>query len=463
MNKKSNLPVVIDLFSGCGGLAYGFKMAGFDIAGGIDLNKHAAYTASYNLHWKYGEDREHYSGDIKEINTDEFKKEIGKEGCIVIGGPPCQAYSQAGRAKLRSLGEERIHTNDKRGFLFFDFINTALDLDAKAIIMENVPESVNFGGLNVPQRVCEILEENNYEARWTILNAADFGVPQIRERIFVIAIKKDELEDFTLPAPTHRPIVDKKTPGQKRIKTFLNCENFISPLVHEDKLPYWVTVGEALSDLPSIFPTSGSKYQLYPLNIQLNYKSDIQNDYQKKMRKWEGNVINSVSGHGFRKTLRDFPIFERMKPGDDYRDASVIAEEIFDEYCTSFSLNEFKNPEEYKKVRKTIIPPYDRNKFYHKWRKLKPESQSHTLVAHLSTDTYSHIHPWEPRGISVREAARLQSFPDGFIFNCSMGEAFKQIGNAVPPLMSYSIADRIKSNFTKLEHSRCLYATGSVN
>ena len=77
------------------------------------------------------------------------------------------------------------------------------------------------------------------------------------------------------------------------------------------------------------------------------------------------------------------------------------------------------------------------------------QKPSHTLVAHLSVDTYSHIHPFEPRGISVREAARLQSFPDGFLFQCSMGDAFKQIGNAVPPLLAKGIAEQIKSSFEK--------------
>ena len=90
------------------------------------------------------------------------------------------------------------------------------------------------------------------------------------------------------------------------------------------------------------------------------------------------------------------------------------------------------------------MPPYSREKFLSKWKKLDRNKPSHTLVAHLSVDTYSHIHPWEPRGISVREAARLQSFPDDFIFPCSMGDAFKQIGNSVPPLMAEKIGKAIR-------------------
>ena len=94
-----------------------------------------------------------------------------------------------------------------------------------------------------------------------------------------------------------------------------------------------------------------------------------------------------------------------------------------------------------------MVPIYDRENFAEKWRKLDENRPSHTVVAHLSVDTYSHIHPWEPRGISVRDAARLQSFPDDFSFNCSMGDAFKQIGNAVPPLLAYGVASAVYESF----------------
>ena len=105
------------------------------------------------------------------------------------------------------------------------------------------------------------------------------------------------------------------------------------------------------------------------------------------------------------------------------------------------------NPNEYEKLKAEIVPPYDRENFISKWQKLRSDRPSHTLVAHLSVDTYSHIHPVEPRGISVREAARLQSFPDGFLFQCAMGDAYKQIGNAVPPLLAYAVAEEVKKAF----------------
>lgn len=438
-------PEIIDLFSGCGGLSYGFLEAGFNIASGMELDKAASVTASYNLHWKQGIDREHFCMDITQNSPSVFSDYI-KGDVIVIGGPPCQAYSRIGRAKLNSLGENRSPENDARGSLYKDFIRYVLELNAVGVVMENVPESVNYNGDNIPQRVCEILEENGYYAIWTVLNAADYGVPQVRERVFVIAVKKEFGKTIHLPVPTHKKYSETyNTQNELRLKTFSAFENFKLPNKVDEKtnLPSWVTVGDALSDLPVLFSNSNSPYILYKPNIKLEYSSSPKNGYQLMMRNSRNRILESVSGHGFRKTVRDFKIFEEMKCGDDYRDAVIIAERLFREACRRYRVSENSNSELYRKLKKQFIPPYDTTKFHSKWKRLDADKPSHTLVAHLSTDTYSHIHPWEPRGISVREAARLQSFPDDFLFSCSMGEAYRQIGNAVPPLLSKAIAQSL--------------------
>ena len=448
---NNNLPEVIDLFSGCGGLALGFQSAGFHITHGIELMPEAVETASYNLHWRFGEESKHICGDITQMDYKEIRKSIGNSGCIVIGGPPCQAYSLAGRAKLRSLGEDRINTNDKRGYLYQDFLRFALGLDARAIVMENVPEATDYGGENIPQKVCEILEKNNYTAFWTVLNSADYGVPQIRERVFAIAIKKSEFNSIMMPQPTNVGPDDKKTPNQQRFKSFCAYSNFKIPVQASDSLPPWVTVGEALSDLPELFPSAQTKYVLNKINMPLKYKTEPQCEYEHIMREWYGLDMGMVSGNCFRKTLRDYPIFAEMKQGDGYVEASIIADEILRRSCEAQGITATSNKEKYEKLKKDIVPPYDRDNFKSKWQKLREDIPSHTIVAHLSVDTYSHIHPVEPRGISVREAARLQSFPDGFLFQCAMGDAFKQIGNAVPPLLAKGIAIQIKMAFEKGE------------
>lgn len=439
------LPKVIDLFSGCGGLALGFEKAGFDIVAGIELMPEAHKTISYNLSWRYGKEETHICGDITQIEADIFKYRIGKEGCIIIGGPPCQAYSMVGRGKLRSLGEDRVNTKDARGYLYQDFLRFAFELDARAVVMENVPESTNFGGKNIPEVVCNELEKHGYNTYWTLLNSADYGVPQVRERVFVIAIKEGEKREIQLPHPTNRNVTDVMTQHQKRFESYKQCKYFKEPNGTVESLPPWVTVGDAFSDLPEIFPTADSKYKLVSLNIEYPYKSEEKNEYQKQMRNWYGKENFGVSANAFRKNTRDFPIFFRMKQGDNYIAAYQIAAELFLGEAKVFGYE--KDSEEYIKLYKKMVPQYDREKFENKWKKLDEKKPSHTLVAHLAKDTYSHIHPWEPRGITVREAARIQSFPDDFFFDCSMGDAYKQIGNAVPPLLALGVAKAVCDTF----------------
>ena len=442
--KMLHLPQVLDLFSGCGGLSYGFYMEGFHYFTGVEMDKQACQTISYNLHWKNGIDKEHINMDVSEVNVEDLDLN-GRNPVITIGGPPCQAYSRIGRSKLRSLGEHRYGLNDKRAFLYQEFIRLALEADSQAVVMENVPESVDFIGMNIPQIVCDSLEENGYNAIWTILNSADFGVPQTRERVFVIAVKKQFGKINFLPKPTNRS-PDKRTEYKERYKRYTEYKNFRVPIFPDESLPTWVNVREALSDLPALFLDANTPYEFIKMSTKMPYQSPPLNDYQKKMRQTSTNEYKDyVDGNSFRNTPRDFRIFERMQPGDDYKRAHEIAMELFREACEFYNVS-FNDIKKYENLKKEYVPPYDTTKFLSKWKRLVPDKPSHTLVAHLGTDTYSHIHPWEPRGISVREAARLQSFPDDFVFNVPMGAAFTQIGNAVPPLLSYAVAKAVLNN-----------------
>ena len=442
MNKS--IPKVIDLFSGCGGLALGFEKAGFDILGGIEMVPEAVETISSNLCWRYGRESDYICADITETDASVFKDRIGPDGCIVIGGPPCQAYSRAGKAKLNSLGEDRINTSDSRGYLYQDFLRFVFELNARAVVMENVPEATRFGEMNIPEIVSEELESHGYDAWWTLLCAADYGVPQVRERLFIVGRKKEERE-IRLPVPTHRDIYGYVPQYGKQLSSFTQYKHFKYPIKAEGDLPSWVTVGEAFSDLPILFSTEKSRYVSTPINSELPYRSSPQNIFPETMRNWYGFDLFAVTGNTFRKNTRDFPIFARMKQGDLFTDASRIADELF--YKKAHDLGLRDGTSEYEKLKRQMVPIYDRNSFQEKWRRLDENKPSHTVVAHLSFDTYSHIHPWEPRGISVREAARLQSFPDDFSFICSMGDAFKQIGNAVPPLLAFGVAKTIFSSF----------------
>lgn len=440
------LPKIIDLFSGCGGLALGFTKAGFKLAGGIEIVQKAYDTLNYNLYVKQGKEKNHICGDITELSPSIFKNNLSGEGCIVIGGPPCQAYSLAGKGKLRSLGEDRVNTKDARGFLYKEFLRFVYGLGARAVLMENVPESTNFGGKNIPEIVCSDLEQHGYSAFWTILCSADYGVPQVRERVFVFGIKQNENKIISLPKPTNYNNKGIAPYYLKRVERFKKYTHFTPPQVGKTNLPNWVTVGEAFSDLPSLFPTATSKYKQFDLTTVLKYKTGVLNNFQNLMRTWSSkSTTDTVSCNCFRNTRRDFCIFDRMQTGANYVEASEIAISLFIKEAKVRGF--LPNTEEYNALKKEMVPPYDTTKFQNKWLRLDPNRPSHTVTAHLCKDTYSHIHPWEPRGISVREAARLQSFPDDFEFKCDMGNAFKQIGNAVPPLLSLGVAKAIKKAF----------------
>ena len=440
----SRLPTVIDLFSGCGGLALGFEKAGFPIGAGIELMPEAVKTISSNFEWRYGQESRHLCCDITGTDPEVLHDSIGDNGCIVIGGPPCQAYSRAGKAKLNSLGEDRKNTSDSRGYLYQDFLRFAFALDARVVVMENVPEATRFGEMNIPEIVCKELENHGYSAFWTILCSADYGVPQIRERLFVLAWKNGE-KAIGLPIPTHRDAGGYIPPYGRQISSFMRCPHFRKPLATEADAHDWITVGDAFSDLPVLFPSENSRYVSHSADTELPYRTKPVNDFQRIMREWYNFPLNAVTGNSFRKNVRDFPIFARMKQGDIFTDASRIADELF--FIKAHSLGLSPESEEYARLKRAMVPCYDRDNFAEKWRRLDENRPSHTVVAHLSVDTYSHIHPWEPRGISIREAARLQSFPDDFTFNCSMGDAFKQIGNAVPPLLAKGVADAVLRSY----------------
>ncbi len=441
ISSVNELPEVIDLFSGCGGLALGFQEVGFDIPKGIELMENAARNASYNLNVRRGDAPGHICGDITQMSDDVFLKDVGSNGCVVIGGPPCQAYSLIGRAKLNSLREEGTFEDDKRGYLFEDFLRMIIGHNAKAAVMENVRQSTAYGEINVPERVSAYLEEHGYTCWWTILNAADFGVPQVRERMILFAVK-GQVEPV-LPVPTHSGSKIERGNLFSGDGAFKDCPHYISPLTPEADSPSWLTVEDAIGDLPSLRLRSNEPYIANSMNLELPYEDEPENAYQELLR----GDLEAVTANVYHNNTRDYPIFARMKEGDQYPQALAIANDLLAEKCESEGVS--PGCEEYERLKKAIVPPYSDDKFLSKWQKIDRNKPCHTLVAHMALDTYSHIHPWEPRGISVREAARIQSFPDDYVFQSNMGEAFKQIGNSVPPLMAKAIAETLKEVLTK--------------
>ena len=221
-------------------------------------------------------------------------------------------------------------------------------------------------------------------------------------------------------------------------------------IVPENNLPIARTVYEAISDLPPIYTDRETSNEVRDFTKPRKYRNKVITKYQNLMRTWKYYEANNlVEDHVTRYLKRDHAIFKKMKQGAQYPEAHAIAEKLFWEKIEELGKNgKLLKPgtKDFNEIMKATVPPYATDKFPNKWQKLDPGMPSHTITAHLGKDTYSHIHydSRQARVISVREAARLQSFPDGFKFPKAMSHAFRQIGNSVPPLLAYELAESIK-------------------
>lgn len=467
---------VVDLFSGCGGMSLGFQRAGYKILGGVESDPHAAETYAKNLHKlgtseevaRHSEPKDILNFDPEKF-CDEYLESQAREGLVnvIIGGPPCQAFARIGRAKLRKIMDhEHAYLNDKRADLYTHFLAYVEKLRPTVVVMENVPEILNYGGKNVAQEIAISLNDMEYEPRSIVLNAAHYGVPQTRVRFFMIAFRKDINTAFEFPSPSHyfptqhtmfkyarklAPII----PAEKQLFTEMESGNRNFAITVKEPsadLPMSVTCEMALGDLCAIYtskmqPNRGKR----DLTTLKKYRQGRPTSYAEMMRRWDGfESKGGVCDHVIRFLPRDHEIFRRMEPNDQYPAALQIAREIIKERLDQFEEEHGYRPDagtlEYEKLKKETVPPYDDSKFPNKWQKLDADRPSHTITAHLGKDTYSHIHydSDQARVISVREAARLQSFPDGFRFPPAMSHAYRQIGNAVPPLLAFRLAEAIK-------------------
>jgi DNA (cytosine-5)-methyltransferase 1 len=474
-------PRALELCSGCGGMSLGMEAAGFELLAHVEFDETAA--ASYAMNFKppvetkraaWGKARDMVASDPATL-----AKEIGLGGDVVerfdvlAAGLPCQAFARIGRSKLRSVtGDEEAYVNDPRAKLYQRFLQYAEAVQPVAILIENVPDILNHGGHNVPEEICQTLENLGYSARYTVLNAAYYGVPQMRERLFLLAIDKSLGYAPGFPEPSHAA---KPPSGYESARTVAlkhvpaEGSRFCEIPRARQGLPDAVSVKSALGDLPRITEhfSAPTDMRRRKLTDRLSYASlaDL-SPYAKRMRAWPGHEMSSADtdGHLVRITPRDFEIFRLMKHGGDYPHACAVAEAIFEAHLDTLAARPRKGSKAWDELRAKHVPPYDPGKFPNKWWKLDPALPSRTLTAHMGKDTYSHIH-WDSsqkRTVSVREAARLQSFPDSFRFAGAMNAAFRQIGNAVPPLLAEAVARRLKEDLLRRPVESATDVTGSA-
>jgi DNA (cytosine-5)-methyltransferase 1 len=482
---------VVDLFSGCGGMSLGLHRAGYSLLGGVEINPKAIHTHASNFFNQLGEESfELHSTprDIRTFTPDLFMREIlHKEHSnnlvdLIVGGPPCQAFARVGRAKLRHVRQDpEAYLKDERASLYLQYLAYVEYFRPLAVIMENVPDIMNYGGRNVAEEIACTLDELGYRCHYTILNTANYGVPQMRQRFYLIALL-DALNinpDPYFPEPTHFIEV---SPGYEHArstalsmiprievrqkKLFDNpATHYIAPPSVSKHLPPAITTQEALSDLPPIFyhlELQTGRGRVRNFDTMVRYSGENEpSAYALDMRTWPNfQSRGGIWDHVIRLLPRDYPIFARMEQGAEYPRAYKFAEQIFHEKLSEQEAATgrviAKDSAEYQALWKATVPPYDPNKFPNKWWKLIPDQPSRTLTAHMGKDTYSHIHysDDQARVISVREAARLQSFPDGFQFTGPMNAAYTQIGNAVSPLQAYRFGIHMQAILKKAADQR---------
>ncbi len=461
--RAGGAPRVLDLFAGAGGLSLGFHRAGCASLGAVEIDKHAAHTYARNFHYA---DQEKHSKphDITTLDPEAFVAEICDSKPhdavdFLIGGPPCPAFTRVGRAKLREVqAHSEAFKRDPRAMLYVPFLRFAERLRPVALLMENVPDFLNWGGHNLGEEVCDVLEDLGYRCAYTLLNAANYGVPQMRERFYLVAINRLANVEPSFPIPicavdfppgykSSREVALKATP----IPSLFGVKTrFVpTPSAHEcTRGP--TTVLDAIGDLPAITGhldgtiRRGARRFDKPIEHK---RPERNSEYAEAMQRWPAFEADGILLDHVIRSLseRDYRLFRLMKPGDDYPAAHQLALSLFKQAAESNG-RPAKSTQNYRSLLKSYVPPYDPSKFPNRWRKMDPLQPARTLMAHLGKDSYTHIHydSSQARVLSVREAARLQSFPDGFAFSGTMNPAFRQIGNAVPPVMAAFIAANIQ-------------------
>ncbi len=395
--KKYNF---IDLFAGCGGLSEGFYRENYNALAHVEINHIACETLKTRMrHYNY----KNVDDSVLEIDitSDEVIEKLdnavkNKKVDVIIGGPPCQAYSSLGRAK-----DDNGMKYDPRNYLFESYVKILNHFKPKIFVFENVTGllTAKVNDEKIVNKIFTALGQEykvKFDPTMNVLNAADYGVPQIRKRVIIIGVRKDISLDVDY---VYENI--KKTHG-------FNGENGLKP---------YVTVKDAIYELPSLKPGEGIK--------NLPFVSKRDNEFLRRISSANDSILmdHVARNHNDKDILR---YVEMAKNKWTFEELLTNRPDLNHEhprvFGNSYTVQFWDNP-------------------------------ARTIIAHLYKDGNQFIHPDYNQGrtITVREAARLQSFPDDFVFEGSRTDQYKQIGNAVPPLFAEAIAKAIKKVLRELE------------
>ncbi len=351
-HSEKGAPTLIDLFSGAGGFSVGFERAGFKTILGLDIHRAAAETFMRNF-----PTAGFILGDARGVPIElVLEATAGLRPDVITAGVPCQGFS---------LNNRKRHADDRRNYLFLEVIRFAEALRPKVLVIENVPGMASTRKASTdPSFVHEVasaIEELGYEMSFGRLNAADYGVPQTRKRVFFVGVERGLR--FEWPEPLLGPASSEKRP--------------------------YVSVWEAIGDLPPLEPGES----------RAEYTTEAHSAYARLVRAGAPRLFNHEAPFHDERTLKRIA---GARPGEPL----------------------------YESFRQRI--------------RLDPNRPSPTVIAGGIRPQFLFAHPFQNRGLTVREQARLQSFPDTFVFEGGMAQGRVLTGNAVPPLLAEALAGAIK-------------------
>jgi DNA (cytosine-5)-methyltransferase 1 len=379
---------VMDLFCGTGGFSKGFENTGaFEVVHGIDVLPIAVETFKANHPAAAA-----IAGDIRQVRRSEVSGVTGlKRGevDVIIGGPPCQGFSSI--RPFRSSTED-----DPRNSLFEEFASYVNFFRPRALVMENVVGLATFEGGATIERIVETFDDLGYDTDWRILNAANYGVPQRRERLVLLGVERGGTIEF--PSATHA--TSGKTIGHRarnRMHVVARSNNALFDTADARSLAPAVTVREAIDDLPLIHSgESSDRYDLPP-----------RNSFQEDRRRAVGEELTLHAS-----TRHSEKMLEIIRHSGD--NISAIPKHLISSGFSSC------------------------------YSRLRGDEPSVTVTVNFVHPASNKcIHPDLDRALTPREGARLQSYDDDFIFRGNRAQIVKQIGNAVPPLLGTAIAESV--------------------
>ena len=407
--RKSHL-IAVDLFSGAGGLSFGFQQAGFRVAFANDINSEFAYTYEKNH-----PDTKVFRESIEDLTASDVFRATGlrkNDIDVLIGGPPCQGFSI--NAPKRSQEDARNHLFQHYGRLVLE------GLRPKVVLMENVPGMLSLEGGDFVRAIYDLFQGAGYRMRHMVLCAAHYGIPQERWRLIFIGTLLKDVE-ITFPKPIHYAPVRANFTGGRDLTwlRFIRNGDERPRLEGQLSLPYhetfrhqlrpFVPVIDAIGDLPRLAIRQGSE--------EMDYTSAPSTSYQRVMRRNSIKLYNHSAGILSRENLERL---RHIPEGGSWRD---IPFELL--------------PKGMKRAR--------RSDHTRRYGRLDPNGLSGTIMTKCDPHWGSFFHWSQDRALTVREAARIQSFPDTYRFYGSRVSQYAQVGNAVPPLLARVLADHIAS------------------